>query len=482
MSQRICPRTLPVALRRLRCAGKPRRLAGALALLLSFAPLPAVASPMQLAGPESSAAGETRTLVLESIELNGATRTSLATVSAFLPLTPGQIVDQKALIESVAELQRSDLFSDVAFSTRPGSSRGRLVLVLDVREHGLDLRWAAGNTDLDGWYLSPVTLVAGNLTGRGDRLDLQLRWGFRHTGTLLGYTRPRIGQKSDYWAVRFGLVDTERPWFSEGVEYRQDVESAGLAGVYGRRWSPRWLGEVGLHLDAVRTSRTARAHTDATDGSVSYGDEIGGDALPRAIRDGLGEDFRAIVHADLQHDTRPPRLRAGSPGGGLWGRVKVHGVVQGPRSHLGLAADLRSYRDLPGGVLAMRLRGAAVTANAAFYDRLYLGGMYTVRGFPTHALSAPGGDTWLWSSSLEYRSRILGDGSTTRLAGVLFLDAGASGCYDGDAVRGIAAGAGYGVRLRVWWLDWIGVDVAFPLTERPLDQRFQVTASIGWSF
>ncbi len=46
----------------------------------------------------------------------------------------------------------------------------------------------------------------------------------------------------------------------------------------------------------------------------------------------------------------------------------------------------------------------------------------------------------------------------------------------------MSVGAGYGVRWRVWWLDWIGVDVGFPVTKRPLDQRFQVTASIGWSF
>jgi hemolysin activation/secretion protein len=133
-------------------------------------------------------------------------------------------------------------------------------------------------------------------------------------------------------------------------------------------------------------------------------------------------------------------------------------------------------------VLALRVRGAVVSEKAAFYDRLYLGGMYTVRGFPTNSLSAPGGDTWLWSSSLEYRTRILGDSKGTKLAGLFFVDAGASGEFDRDVFGGVSAGAGYGLRLRVWWLDWIGLDVGFPLTDRPIDQRFQVTASIGWSF
>jgi len=138
---------------------------------------------------------------------------------------------------------------------------------------------------------------------------------------------------------------------------------------------------------------------------------------------------------------------------------------------------------VPGGVLAGRVRGAWVGDRAAFYDRLYLGGMYTVRGFSTNSLSAPGGDTWLFSSSIEHRSRILGDHKGTRLAGVFFFDAGVSGSSDSvDPYKGLAAGVGYGLRWRVWWLDWIGVDIGFPLTDRPLDSRFQATASIGWSF
>ncbi|MDX2473206.1 MAG: hypothetical protein QNL91_05810, partial [Candidatus Krumholzibacteria bacterium] len=71
----------------------------------------------------------------------------------------------------------------------------------------------------------------------------------------------------------------------------------------------------------------------------------------------------------------------------------------------------------------------------------------------------------------------------TKLAGVFFVDAGASGSSGvADPYTGAAVGTGYGLRLRVWWLDWIGLDVGFPVTDRPLDQRFQVTASIGWSF
>ncbi len=450
-----------------------------LLLILLIAP----ASPAQNAPPESPVDFiAPRTLILEDIEITGTGRTPLATVYRFMPLRPGQPIDQAMLIAGVAELRASGLFKEVDYFTRPGTTRGQLVLVLEVKDHSFDFRWAVGNTNLDGWYLVPAMIAYDNPTGRGGLLDLQWRIGFRNNGLILKYAQPRAGSGRDYWGTRLSTISSDRPWFADGVEYRHQVTTSGLAAVYGRRFSPRWLGEFGLNVEGVNTADHSTAHTNSGDGTVSEGDEISGDDLPPGIRDDLGKDGRLIAHLDFQHDTRSAEKRAGTPVSGIWGRLKGQAIAQGPRSHVGLQADFRGYLNSPGGVLALRLRGAVVGANAAFYDRLYLGGMYTVRGFPTNSLSAPGGDTWLWSSSLEYRSRILGDNKGTKLAGLFFLDAGSSGEFDGQTFGGVSAGAGYGLRLRVWWLDWIGLDVGFPLTDRPVDQRFQVTASIGWSF
>jgi len=426
---------------------------------------------------------DVRSLRLENVELTGATRTSLATTLEHLPLELGQPIDQTTLVAAVEELRASHLFRQVDFYTKPGDARGRLVLVLEVEEHGADFRWALGNTDLDGWYLVPAMVAWDNVSGRADFLDIQWRLGFRHSGLLLNYGRPHLNGGRDYWGARLSAISTDRPYFSGGVEFRHQVKTAGIATVLGRRFTDHWLGEIGLGLEGVEVAEYSEARIGSADGSIGADEKISGDDLPPAIRDNVGEDERFILHADLQHDTRAERKRAGTPVSGLWGRVKGRGTLQGPRSHFGLQGDLRGFAEVPGGVAALRLRGAVVTEQAPFYDRLYLGGMYTVRGFPSHSLSAPGGDTWLWSGSVEYRSRILDDKrGGTRLAGVFFLDAGSSGTFDGDAFGGVSAGAGYGLRVKMWWLGWLGVDVGFPLTTRPLDHRFQLTASIGWSF
>ncbi len=433
--------------------------------------------------PVTGNASEARSLRLVEVQLEGATRTPLSTVYRYLPLRPGQQIDQAALVDGVAELRASGVFKRVSFFTRPGAQRGQLVLVLEAEEHRLDFRWAAGNTNLDGWYLSPAMLAYDNAFGKGGLLDLQWRVGFRHNGLLLRYGQRNAGDGRGYWGTQLSTFGTDRPYYADGVGFQHLVGTAGLSGVYGKRFNDRRLVEFGLNLEAIHVQDKSVATGYSPDGSIEYEEEISGDALPPAILEAVGRDFRTIVHVDWQQDTRSTVKRAGSPVAGGWGRLKGTFVGQSGRTHLGLQADARIFRNVPGGVLAARVRGAWVGKKAAFYDRLYLGGMYTVRGFATHALSAPGGDTWLCSSSLEYRTRILGDAKGTKLAGVLFVDAGASGSTGAvDPYSRVAVGAGYGLRMRVWWLDWIGLDVGFPVTERPLDQRFQVTASIGWSF
>lgn len=435
------------------------------------------------AGNDPSTATAERQLILQDIVIEGTDRTPLSTVLLYLPVQPGQAIDQQTLIGAVAELRDSALFKSLDYYTRPGAERGHLILVLDVEEHGFNLRLGTGNTDLDGWYIVPIMVAYDNALGKGGRLDLQWRFGFRHNGTLLTYARPRAGSGRDYWGTRFFYhLDTDRPYFADGVEYRHYVDRTGLSGVYGRRLTEAWTFEMGLVLETIGADSTSTAVLETSGGEIDVDEDIPYEDLLPEIQAGVGDDYRAIVEMDLQHDTRSKRLRAGTPVGGLWGRVKTQFVWQGDKSHLGLQTDLRAYQEMPGGVLAARLRGAVVGCEAVFYDRLYLGGMYTVRGFPTHSLSAPGGDTWLFSSSLEYRSRILGQGDKTRLAGLFFMDAGVSGRSGEGSFSGMSVGAGYGLRLRVKWLGWLGLDVGFPITERPTESRFQVNASIGWSF
>jgi outer membrane protein assembly factor BamA len=79
-----------------------------------------------------------------------------------------------------------------------------------------------------------------------------------------------------------------------------------------------------------------------------------------------------------------------------------------------------------------------------------------------------------------------------RLAGLVFVDAGQGWRASGaDEVAASATGfdpdepsiaAGFGLRLRVPWLEWIGLDAGIPLKESPVGESFHVNGALGWNF
>jgi outer membrane protein assembly factor BamA len=452
-------------------ARRRRRMCAALLLLLL-----AAGSQAALAG---DAAGG---LVLERVETVGAERTDDATVALYFPLRPGDAVDQAAILDAVAELRASGLFESVGFYTRPGSARGRLVVVLEVVERRVEFRLGTGNTDLDGWYLIPAQLSLDNRLGRGERLDLRLKLGYRHSGLELNFAEPRLGDGRSYWGFRAGVLGSDRIWFHRDGEYRHHVETAFASVRLGRRLARLWTAELGLRWERVEADSTATVHRDDEARGLDAGDELPFAELPADVARGVGRRTRTVAHLDLVLDSRGRGRVAGSPISGLWGRLRGEATLQGDESFGALSLDLRAYGAALGGGLALRLRGGLVGDPAPFHDRLYLGGLYTVRGFPSQSLTAPGGDTWLWSASGEFRAPLIGRAAAPRLAGVLFLDAGQSGRGTRPAWRDVAVGAGWGLRLRVAWLGWLGLDVGLPFSDSPVDDAFHLHASIGWTF
>ncbi len=427
------------------------------------------------------AATVVKILTLEAVEPHGNTRTSLEVIERYLGLTPGMPIDQADLLAAVARLRDSDLFDAVDYYTRPGETRGTLVLVLEVEERGPDVRFGTGNSDLDGWYLIPAALSLDNLTGRGEQAALQLMFGYRTVGLSMYYRRGTAPADRTFWGAEFRITGNERVYFVDGVEYGHPVARGGLNLQLGRRLGGAWS----LSTTSGGAPGAATAAAGWWRAAAGGGAGVGGGALsgapPAGIAADVGERERTTWRTDLVLDTRSAMRRAGSPTSGLWGRLRLGYTFQEQGDFPSASCDLRTYRPLGAGVLGLHGRAAYVGEDAPFYDRLYLGGLYTVRGFPSQSLTAPAGDEWLCNGSLEFRAPLLGDAARPRVAGVLFLDAGQGGDVDGSS-GDVAVGIGWGFRVRLGWLGYLGTDIAVPLTDSPVDESFHGHASLGWSF
>jgi len=422
-------------------------------------------------------------LVLEDIVVGGNSRTSLATILLYLPVSPGERVDQPSLLAAVAALRGAQIFDSVEFYTRPGSQRGQLVLVLEVQEKHVHFRFGTGNTNLDGWYLVPVKLSLDNRLGRAERLDVAWKFGYRHLGLELDFFEPRAGDRRNYWGSRLYARRTDRAYFHQDIEYHHHVVRNGWEVRLGRLFSGTWTGDIGMRFETVEADSFATAAADDELRGVQSGDRLERHELPGDIVGAVGESrSRNAVHIDLRLDSRSRDQVVGSPASGLWGRLKLEQVFQGSTSFPTVNGDLRAYQGIGDACLAVRTRVAAVGNRAAFYDRLYLGGYYTVRGYPGQSLSRSGGDTWLWSASGELRAPLIGERRSPRLAGLLFFDAGSSGFGSEPFFDEVALGTGFGLRLRLAWLGWLGLDFGVPLSAGPYDDAYRLHGSIGWSF
>jgi outer membrane protein insertion porin family len=463
----------------------PRRRLAALTVAAALAALPL---PLRAQGgapsdpAESPAPPAERRLVLESIELAGNERTSVEAVRRIFPLAEGDPVDPASLLAAVEELRASELFRSVELETRAGSERGRVRVVLHVEERGVEFRFGTGFHDLDGWYLIPAQIRLDNRLGRGERVRIQAIAGYRIAGVELVLEEPNLGPDGrTYWGAKLGGYGTARQYWANDVEYRHELDRGEMVAWLGRRLGRGWSVEGGARFERVEADSTPTATEDDELRGVEKGDELFPWQLPDAIAAHLGEATRTVWHAQVALDTRSPRRIAATPVSGLWGRLRVEGILlDGPDAGVA-TVDVRAYRRIGGGAIAARVRGGVMGA-APWYDRFYLGGLYTVRGFPGQSLSPAAGDSRFWTASLEWRAPLVGRPDEPLLVGVLFVDGGhgwSGSDYDAEPT---AAAAGWGARFRLPWVGHVGLDFGVPLTDSPREESFRAHAALGWNF
>lgn len=449
------------------------------AFLLAFASGPVRAQSPDPAPTETAA----RTLTLERIEVEGNTRTSRDAVLRRFPLHEGDAVTPERILDAIDALRATEVFASVDFRTGPGTGRGLVALTLDVREKGVELRFGTGYRDLDGWYLVPAELRFDNRLGNGERLRITSKLGYRLGGVEITFAQPAAGARGrTYWGIEGGGFGQSRVYFVDGVEYAHDLGRGYLGAYVGRRFGASWRVELGARGETIDADSTAEAYEDDDVRGVSRGDELPFAALPAGVGDDVGERRGSVLHAEIARDTRSARLVCATPASGLWGRLRVEGIVREETRATAATAELRAYRAAGDLAFALRLRGGVVGAEAAFYDRFHLGGLYSVRGFPSQSLAPPAGDTRFWTAGVEMRGPLVGRPDRPTLAGLLFLDAGDGGSSGAAEVEGAASSFGFGLRLRVPWIESIGVDFGVPLSESPVGESFHANGALGWNF
>ncbi|RMH75070.1 MAG: hypothetical protein D6681_22525 [Calditrichaeota bacterium] len=414
-----------------------------------------------------------RTLVVDSIAIQGNTKTRPQVILNYLTFRKGEHITREEVEANQRRLLQTNFFKDVELLVQPGSQKGHAYVVIKVRERYWPfLQFKSGFNELDGWYISPLGLRFDNIFGRGNIIGAELLIGDRVSSTHFEFIRPFLwGTEYD---LEFRLFGTTREFlhFMAGERFRQEVRDGGLQIAI--------RGNSGLARYFSLAYVSQRVESDSFLTGSREGKKFRIDAPPYLPAAGDTQKIRRILVA-FTVDTRDRPIH---PTRGWWGAISFDQSATALGSfadYSRIIVDIRRYQRLWKQLIgAVRLKWGRVSQQAPFYEKFYLGGPNSLRGYDDRSLTPAGYAANLALGTVELRfplSARLKDKS--RLVGVLFYDAGYAwnrpDRLEPDRIR---SGAGFGVRVRLPIVGMLRLDFAYPVPDNDL----HVHLSLGHTF
>ncbi len=343
---------------------------------------------------------------IDRIDIRGNTRTHDNVIRRELRIEEGGIFDAKALRESSQALQRLQFFEEVNITPEPAMDPNRMTIVISVKER------STGSFSIGAGYSSADKLLfmgkisENNFLGRGDALSLSANIGGSSTYFNLAYTNPRLNDSQLSWGL--DAFHTSR----EYDDYTRKSSGGGLRIGYPI-WE-KWRVYANYSL----------TNTDLSDvqETASY-----------IIKNSVNIHLTSAIKLSLVRDTRNLRFGATKGSRNVFSVKYAGGPLGGDAQFTKVEGTSGWYFPLFWGTsFHVKLAAGKVFENEndklPVYERFYLGGLSSIRGFkyarisPVDPLSNErvGGDQ-MWFTNLEYIFPLL---KTQGLNGLMFFDTG----------------------------------------------------------
>jgi len=362
----------------------------------------------------------------EKIIISGNTKTRDKVIRRQLKVYEHELYSGKQIKSGMRNLHRIDYFEDIKVDTAKGSSDDKMILKLNVTEKPTGTFTFGGgfSTVENAFFMAAIT--QRNLFGRGQILGLKAQLGSITQRFTLSFTEPWLFDIP--LSAGFDLYKWDRDY------YDYDKDSTGGA----IRFSYPIYDYTRVYLSYYYD------HADITN--------IDKDAA-KSIKDLKGTNVASGVITSLGYDSRD---KVFNPTEGQDHRIQVqYSGIGGDIAFTRLLAEAGIYIPLFKETVGF-LHGAAgyVTENSGGklpdYERFYLGGMNTVRGFDWRDLHATdddgneiGGDKYV-QFNVEYIVPLI---KKAGLVGLVFFDTGeVYGDSENIDLGNLRESAGYGFR------------------------------------
>lgn len=373
-----------------------------------------------------------RQIYFERILIEGNTKTRDKVIRRELKVYEQELFSGSQLKRGIRNLYRLDYFEDIKVDTAKGSSEDSTILKINVTEKATGaFSIGAGYSTMNDFFIMG-SISQRNFLGKGQTLQLKAELGGRSDKYTLSFTEPWLfdiplsaGFEVYSWEYDYGNYDKD----SQGGSIRLSYQIIDYT-------------RVGL------TYRYERADVTNIEDDAAF-----------SIRDIEGLNITSSITASIRYDSRD-RVFNPTEGtdlglsyeyAGLGGNIGFDKVV----------AEAGHYIPLFWGVVNfLHAKGGYVTEKSGMllpdYERFYLGGMNSVRGFDFQDIYAvdENGDEIGGDKFVQFNFEILIPLSKKLgLVGVLFYDTGnVYGENESVDLSILRESVGYGIR----WYSPVG--------------------------
>ena len=371
---------------------------------------------------------------IEKINISGNVNTRDKVIRREIELSEGMLFSSTNMKRSRNNLNRLGYFERVSIAPQPGSAENKMVLNVDVKERPTgQISAGIGYSSVDN-IIGTASISQSNFIGTGLRLDLSGTISSKSSRYQLGFTEPWLFDKPISAGFDLFKVNREYPDFTRG-SYGFDV----------RLGFPVYERDVRGYLTYKLEEVTVK--------DVSS-------SAAQLIKDQVGKSTTSSLSGAIKRDTRDDAF---FPNEGSVTSLSVEfagGPLGGDNNFVKYIAEGAKYFPLfwdttfvTHGVIGY-IQGFG-GKDIPVYERFYLGGINTIRGFRTRSVGPRdittndiiGGDKEVFAN-LEYLFPLVPE---QRVKGLIFFDAG--NAYNGGIDLGdLRTSAGLGVR----WFSPVG--------------------------
>ncbi len=446
---------------------------------------------------------------IERLNVRGNTKTRDAVIRREFRISEGDLYSQSKLEDGRALVTQLGYFERVDVSEEEGNARDQMVINVEVAEKPTGtFQVGAGFSSLESFIVT-AQVQQQNLFGRGQSLGLNLQVSGIRQQIDLNFVEPWfLGSE---WSLGFGVFKRIRDF----RDFRQDSTGANVTTGHPL-WNPRFRVFLRYEFENVNISQP-RGNLLGVGGQLA--NTFSNIFIANAFRDGITSSLRFTLNWDSRDNRQ-------STSQGIFANYAVQVADQylgSDNTFVRQTAFARFYQRAFGPIVfKVNMEMGLMTSRkiVPVFERFYLGGIYTIRGYrlqsvgPQAGLAAAGdpnlpiiaegrpiGGDFQAFYNVEFEFPIV---EAVGIKGVLFTDGGNAwnlfafrdqfgNCQAPQAPQieassrpcGINGFLRYSVGFGLRWFSPLGplrFEWGIPIRRRPQDEPIRFEFTIGQSF